>query len=221
MENLYWGLRSMRTILRVMKDQTNEQAVKDLIKLVISEAGIVICSLFGNKMKAGLPKEINLSFSNLMEKIKHIKAEFTEKYPISSTYGFPKTNELGFLDSFLESLKELECLCSSEHSQMERNLYFFKSLFLSNRNTKADSIPFSKDQIQPIRKDFDFLRSLLEDIVEQRNHHEKLQALWDRVMEVVYKAEFIIDSLVVNRISIFSPLLPKSITEEIKLIRDL
>ncbi|KAL3515638.1 hypothetical protein ACH5RR_022540 [Cinchona calisaya] len=99
-------------------------------------------------------------------------AEVASIYPPSS-FGFPRTNELGSIDFLLTNLKEIAI-------------------------SEANSIAFPPGRIHIILEDLEFLRSFLENIVEQRNQNEKLQTLWNYVMEVAYKAELVIDSIVIG-----------------------
>ncbi|CDP11548.1 unnamed protein product, partial [Coffea canephora] len=125
-----------------------------------------------------LPKEIDLAVFHLHKVLKYMVAEVAHNYPLKSPYSsfnYPRPNELGCMDSFLENLKELA------------------------RCDEADeSIGFQQDRIQMIQKDLVFLRSFLENIKEQRYQNGKLQAFWSHVMEAAYKAELLIDSALVG-----------------------
>ncbi|CDP04754.1 unnamed protein product [Coffea canephora] len=52
---------------------------------------------------------------------------------------------------------------------------------------------------QTVQKDLEFLRFFLEMTEDQRNQNEELQAIWSRVVEVVYRAELEIDWTLVGR----------------------
>lgn len=183
---LYEGLRLLRAILKEHFEKLPNK-VKDLIRAAVSEAGIVICSLFVQELKEGLAKEMNPVLVNLLGKIKLIKV-------VTSSLIFPKTDELAFVDFFLQNLKDLP-------------------------SCKIDSNVFANNQIQTILDDLITLRSLLENYLEERNQDEKLQALSSRAVEVAYKAQLLIRSLVVGDDQDYSPIIFGPITEEINLIK--
>ncbi|XP_027079149.1 putative late blight resistance protein homolog R1B-16 [Coffea arabica] len=172
MLKLHQGLRFLVIFLSGQQEKFDElnDEMKDLIGFVVSDAGIVIVSLSVNEMKEGLHKETDLALSHLLEVLKLIIAEVGHIYsaPSSSSLTFPRTNELGSLDSLLETLKELA-------------------------SSTAASIAFPNDQIRTILEDLVFLRSFLGNVVEQRKRNEKLQALWSRVMKVAYSVELEVD----------------------------
>ncbi|XP_027077008.1 putative late blight resistance protein homolog R1A-3 [Coffea arabica] len=172
MLKLHEGVRVLIILLSRVQEKFNElnDEMKDLIGVVVSDAGIVIFSLSVNEMKEGLQKETDLALSHLLEVLKLIIAELVCIYPLpSSSLSFPKTNELGSLDFLLESLKELA-------------------------SSTTDSIAFPNNSICTILEDLVFLRAFLGNIVEQRNQNGKLQTLWSRVMKVAYSVELEIDS---------------------------
>ncbi|XP_027178089.1 putative late blight resistance protein homolog R1A-3 [Coffea eugenioides] len=147
--------------------------IKDLIGVVVSDAGILTFPLSGNEIKEGLPEETDLGVFHLHKVLKYMVAEVAHNYPLKSPYSsfnYPISNELGCMDFFLENLKELARCDEAE-----------------------DSIGFQQDRIQMIQKDLVFLRSFLENIKEQRHQNGKLQAFWSHVMEAAYKAELLID----------------------------
>ncbi|KAL3530241.1 hypothetical protein ACH5RR_009563 [Cinchona calisaya] len=186
---LYEGLRFLRTILTEHLKKINElhEKVKDLIGAAVNEAAMVVCLLLVHELKEGLAKEMNFALSNLLEKIKLIKI-------VTSTCIYSRTDELGFLDFFLENLKELP-------------------------TCKVDSVVLAEDQIQRVKEDLVSLRPLLESILDQHNHDGKLQSLRSHIVKVAYKTQFVILSLVVGDIPDCTPLLFKPITEEINLIK--
>ncbi|XP_071916192.1 putative late blight resistance protein homolog R1A-3 [Coffea arabica] len=172
------GLRFL-TILLGDQEKFKElwHEMKNIIGVVACDAAVVIFSLSVNQIEEGLAKETDLALFHLLKVLKLIRAEFTQVYPLTSVsgFGFPRTNELGSIDFFLTNLKEL-----ARHDEIN------------------DSIASPVDKIQTIQKDFEFLRSFLEKIKEQRNQNEKLQVFWSHVMEIAYKAEFVIDSTLVG-----------------------
>ncbi|XP_027079535.1 putative late blight resistance protein homolog R1B-17 [Coffea arabica] len=170
------GLRFLTILLRhqeKFKDLCHE--MKNLIGVLACDAAVVIFSLSVNQIKEGLAKETNLALCHLFKVLKFIRAEVTDPVTSFSSFGFPRTNELGSMDFLLENLKELESC-----------------------NEADDSIAFPKDQIHRVLEDLVFLRSFLVKVVDQRNRNGKLQALWSRAMEVAHRAEFVIDSIVVG-----------------------
>ncbi|KAL3499041.1 hypothetical protein ACH5RR_041773 [Cinchona calisaya] len=192
MQTLYDGLLFLRAILTNQQGTFDElrEEMKDFVGDLVNKAGTVVCLLCVNGVKDGFAKETNDAVCDFLEKIKHIKAEIGNKYPLTSAPNFPKTNQLGFIDVLLENLKELT-------------------------NCKLNSITLVQDQIQVFEKGLVFLRSFLHKFVDQ---HEELQSLRSRIMEVADKAEFVIDSLMVGNIEC-SSFLFETITEEIKHIK--
>ncbi|XP_071914937.1 putative late blight resistance protein homolog R1A-3 [Coffea arabica] len=171
MLKLHDGVKFLITLLSKQQEKFDElnDKMKDLIGVVVSDAGIVIFSLSVNEMKEGLCKETDLALSHLLEVLKLIIAEVGHIYPLpSSSLSFPKTNELGSLDFLLDTLKELA-------------------------GSTADSIAFANNQIRTILEDLVFLRAFLGNIVEQRSQNGKLQTLWSHVMKVAYCVEIEID----------------------------
>ncbi|CDP15580.1 unnamed protein product [Coffea canephora] len=183
---LYEGLRFLRTILKKYFEKLPNK-VKDLIRAAVSEAGIVICSLFVQGLKEGLAKEMDSALVNLLGKIKLIKV-------VTSALIFPKTDELGFMNFFLQNLKDLP-------------------------SCKVDSNVFASNEIQTVLDDLISLRSLLENNLEERNQDEKLQALSRHAVEVAYKAQLMIQSLVVGNDPDYSPMIFGPLTEEINFIK--
>ncbi|XP_027172670.1 putative late blight resistance protein homolog R1A-3 [Coffea eugenioides] len=179
---LYKGLRFLKTILMKYPEKFDElhEKVKDLIRAAVSEAGIIICLLFLHDLKEILAKEFDFSLFKFVGKIKLVKV-------VTSTFIFPRNNEIGLMDFLLDNLKELP-------------------------SCEVDSIAFAKDQIQTIREDLVSLRSLMEIRVEQGN-----QALRRRVMEVAHKTQLTVKSLFIGDIPDFrSPIVFDSIREELK-----
>ncbi|CDP04756.1 unnamed protein product [Coffea canephora] len=179
MQKLLDGLRFLTTLLRhPEKFKELRHEMKTLIGVVVCDAAIVIFSLSVNQLiKEGLAKENDVALFHLLKVLKFVRAEVAQVYPVTSVspFGFPKTNELGSMDFLIENLIELESC-----------------------NGADDSIAFPNDQIHTVLDHLVFLRSFLGKIVDQRNRNGKLHALWSRVMEVAYRAEFVIDSIVIG-----------------------
>ncbi|XP_027075773.1 putative late blight resistance protein homolog R1A-3 [Coffea arabica] len=169
---LHEGVRFLSVLFGQQQEKFDglHDQMKDLIGFVACDAGIVILSLSATEMKEGLAKETDLALYHLVKVLKFITTEFAQIYP-SPSQSFPWTNELGCFDFLLESLQDLS-------------------------NSEADSIDLPQDHIHKVQEDLIFLRSFLKNIVGQRNQNQKLQALWDRGMEVAYKAKLLVNSIV-------------------------
>ncbi|XP_027157517.1 putative late blight resistance protein homolog R1A-3 [Coffea eugenioides] len=184
------GVRFLNFLLR-QQGKFNElhDEIKGLIGDAVCDAGVVIFSLSKNQLKEGFAEETDLELSRLLKKLNFILTEVAQIYPPPS-FRFPRTNELGSIDLLLQNVDELA-------------------------TSEASSIAFPKDQIQRVQEDLQFLRSFLQEIMEQRNQNKELQALWDRVMEVTYNAELVIDSIVIGD----KPECLDNIVRDIKLMR--
>ncbi|XP_027076880.1 putative late blight resistance protein homolog R1A-3 [Coffea arabica] len=194
-QRLYEGLRFLRTIL------LQQYKVKELLdkiqyhlRLVVIDAGTIVCSISRNELKEGLAKEKDLLLFDLLKLIKYIKSRVAQEYLLTSSSSFPTTNELGFLDSLQEKLEQLS-------------------------KCEADSVAFPKDCIHIFLENLLILRSFLNNIVHQRNQNVKLQTLWSRVMEVAYKAEIIIDYVAVGDRPDCYPMSFDAINEDINFIK--
>ncbi|XP_071915508.1 putative late blight resistance protein homolog R1A-3 [Coffea arabica] len=173
---LHEEIRCLGILLKQEEKLADE--MKDLIGAVVSDAAILTFSLSVNEIKEGLPKEIDLAVFHLHKVLKYMVAEVAHNYPLKSPYSsfnYPRPNELGCMDSFLENLKELVRCDEAD-----------------------DSIGFQQDRIEMIQKDLVILRSFLKNIKEQRHQNGKLQAFWSHVMEAAYKAELLIDLALVG-----------------------
>ncbi|XP_027157516.1 putative late blight resistance protein homolog R1B-17 [Coffea eugenioides] len=169
---LHEGVRFLSVLLGQQQEKFDglHDQMKDLIRFVACDAGIVILSLSTTEMIEGLTKETDLALFHLVKVLKFIMAEFAQIYPPPS-FSFPWTNDLGCFDFLLESLQDLS-------------------------NSEADSVDLPKDHIHKVQEDLIFLRSFLENIVGQYNRNIKLQALWNRGMEMAYKAKLLVNSIV-------------------------
>ncbi|XP_027178163.1 putative late blight resistance protein homolog R1A-3 [Coffea eugenioides] len=173
---LYRGMKYLSILLK--QEQKLRDETKDLIGVVVCDAGIVIFSLSINEIEECFLEEIDLGLFHLHKVLKYLEVEVAHNCRLTSPYlsfNYPRSNELVCMDFFLENLKELG-------SSDEAN----------------DSIVFLLDRIQMVQEDLKFLRSFLENIKDQRYHDGKLQAFWSHVMEAAYKAELSIDSTLVG-----------------------
>ncbi|KAL3512872.1 hypothetical protein ACH5RR_025589 [Cinchona calisaya] len=254
MRILYEGLHLLRNILMKHRDKYNglHERKKDLIGAVVNDAGVVIFSLYQNRIDEALAKEQDVKIFRLLEKIKLIKVELQGKYPATVRFNFPTTNELRFIDLLLENLTQLE-ICNvdpisfaKDRVEAVQNYRLFLESYLQKtvehptrypnhefENVKEDLVFFTSFledymeqhkqhqnlQVQTLREDLIFLRSFLENTFEQCNQLEELQALCNHIIEVAYKAEFVIDSLIVGDISFYSLMLFHNVKEEIKLVK--
>ncbi|XP_027073474.1 putative late blight resistance protein homolog R1A-3 [Coffea arabica] len=176
MLKLHRGVGCLRFLLKQELKLGDE--INDLIGVMVCDAGILIFSLSINEIKEGLPEETDLGLFHFHKVLKCMMAAAAHNYPLTSPYSssnYPRSNELGCMDFFLENLKELA------------------------RCDKADgSIVSQLDRIQVAKKDLIFLRSFLENVKEQSDQNGKLQALRSQVMEAAYKAELLIYSTLVG-----------------------
>nr|XP_027077970.1 putative late blight resistance protein homolog R1A-10 isoform X2 [Coffea arabica] len=176
MLKLHQGVKYLSILLEQEKKLGDE--IKDLVGVVVHDAGTLIFSLSVNEIKEGFSKETDLVLFHLYKVLKYMMAELAHNYPLTSphsSFNYPRSNELGCMDFFLKNLKEL-ARCDEAN----------------------DSIVFLQDRIQRIEKDLEFLRHVLVNIKEQRYQNRKLQAFWSHVMEAAYKAELLIDSTLVS-----------------------
>ncbi|XP_027082305.1 putative late blight resistance protein homolog R1B-8 isoform X2 [Coffea arabica] len=243
---LFEGLRFLSNILNKEKYDGIEGKIKDLIGAVVNDAGIVIFSLYQNDLQEASAEEIDVKLFCLLGRINTIKAAVDESYPVVPRFNFPTTNVLGIIDLLQEKLKELATCnvdpiftfakdrvhflrlylknATEQHSQdaklqpqtIQEDLSFLKSFLENNLEQHVDK---EKLQLQTVQDGLVFLRSFLENNRDQSNHPEELQALSSHVVEVAYKAVFVIDSLIVGDISYYSLMLFDDVTAEIKLLK--
>ncbi|KAH0674446.1 hypothetical protein KY284_025533 [Solanum tuberosum] len=91
------------------------------------------------------------------------------KFPDSSSYSYPKINELGFLDCFLGKLDEM-------------------------LSSKLESVINLKRQVGPLREGLLCLRTLTDHFPEIYDEHDGVYSLITRVTAMAYKAEYAMDS---------------------------
>ncbi|XP_027076058.1 putative late blight resistance protein homolog R1A-10 [Coffea arabica] len=159
MQKLYQGIKYLSILLK--REETLGDKIKDLIGVVVCDAGILIFSLSVNEIKEGLPKNTKIGLFHLHRVLKYLMAEVAHNYPLTSpcsSLNYPRCNELGCMDFFLENLKEL-----------------------GKSNEADDSNVFLLDRFQMVLEDLIFLRSFLENIKDQRYHNGKLQAFWSHI----------------------------------------
>ncbi|XP_027063019.1 putative late blight resistance protein homolog R1A-3 [Coffea arabica] len=190
---LWEGFRSLRITL---KDKPNkfDEKMRDLTGLVLCEAGLLNFSLSLNATDDWFVREMDLVPLDLLERINLIKLTVAEECLETSPFNFPRTNALAFIDFLLKYMTDLT-------------------------SSEASLAALADHPVQTIQKDLGFLRSFLGKIVEMRNGDEELQAVWDRVVEVAYTVEFLIDSVLVGDILDSCSLSFDSIVEEIESIK--
>ncbi|XP_027062226.1 putative late blight resistance protein homolog R1A-3 [Coffea arabica] len=194
LQMFYEGLNSLRTIL-VDKPKMFDEKVRDPTRVVNCYGGDFISPLSLNAIKDAIQaKDMDLVCSELLGIIKLIDAKITEKCPESSSFNFPKTNGLGFVDSLLEKMMDVT-------------------------SSEAGSIALIDHPIQKVLEELDCLRSLLRKIVELHNEDEDVQAIWNRIVGVAYRIEFLIDSLITGNILDSSSMSIHSILEEMNIIK--
>lgn len=196
---LYDELIFLRTFLMdppPRKNTENEKldSLLNNVEPLFSESGPVICSFLDN-MEVDTANKVNLSA--LLEKINLIKSEVRDRYTgrlnhlQSNSLGI---DGLGYIDSLLKNLDEL-------------------------LNCQGDSIAILKHQIELVHDELSSLKSSLEHIVRKIEKHY-LKDLMKHVIDVVHKAEYIINSYVVRDCPLWNHMLWISdLLEEIKLIK--
>ncbi|XP_027172703.1 putative late blight resistance protein homolog R1B-23 [Coffea eugenioides] len=122
------------------------------------------------------------------------------------------------MPSWIIDLEKQIRLEKLRHQKMQADAPFLTSFL---ENNLEQHIKNEKHQLQTMKDDLVSLRSLLEGNGEQHNHQEDPHALWSRVIEVAFKAEFVIESLLVEDISFYSLMLFDDIAQEIKLVKSL
>nr|XP_009790398.1 PREDICTED: putative late blight resistance protein homolog R1A-4 isoform X3 [Nicotiana sylvestris] len=113
-----------------------------------------------------------LYLSDVKQLIKLVEAEVKTiclKVPDSSSYSFPKTNGLGFLNCFLGKLEELLC-------------------------SKLDLAVDLNHQIGSVKEGLLYLTSLIGHFSENYDEHDEVYGLITSVTVLAYKAEYVIDS---------------------------
>nr|XP_027063501.1 putative late blight resistance protein homolog R1A-3 [Coffea arabica] len=194
LQMFYEGLNSLRTILKEKPKEFDEK-VRDPTRVVKCYGGDFISPLSLNAIKDAIQaKDMDIVCSELLEIIKLIDAVITEKCPESSSFNFPKTNGLGFVDSLLEKMMDVT-------------------------SSEADSIALIDHPIQKVQEELVCLRSLLRKIVGLQNEDEEVRAIWDRIVGVAYRIEFLIDSLITGNILDSSSMSIHSILEEMNIIK--
>ncbi|XP_070048291.1 uncharacterized protein [Nicotiana tomentosiformis] len=200
-DNLLMDLEFLGMLLLDLPEQYAKQERRNhllsCVDVVAAEIDTIIESHCSKKDVEGMAGRMDLQLSDVLQKIKLIKAEDREicpKIPKLSRTNFPMTDGLGFLDLLVENLAEI-------------------------LNFKGDRIVLLKRQIETIQRELKFLREFLEKIAQQRNEHVELRSVWEKVVGVAYEVEYIIDSYVANGGGTIWHHTFSDIVEHIKLIK--
>ncbi|XP_070011929.1 putative late blight resistance protein homolog R1A-4 isoform X3 [Nicotiana sylvestris] len=200
-DNLLMDLEFLGTLLLDLPEQYAKQERRNhllsCVDVVAAEIDTIIESHCSKKDVEGMAGRMELQLSDVLQKIKLIKAEDREicpKIPKLSRTNFPMTDGLGFLDLLVENLAEI-------------------------LNFKGDRIILLKRQVETIQRELKFLREFLEKIAQQRNEHVELRSVWEKVVGVAYEVEYAIDSYVANGGGTIWHHTFSDIVEDIKLIK--
>nr|XP_027098614.1 putative late blight resistance protein homolog R1A-3 [Coffea arabica] len=174
-ESVREGLKLLMTfVANVPKESSDHlEFILTNIEAVAKRIIYLYHSFLTNKIAEELIERMYLTLSELLDQIKVNKAKLRELYPQVQGSCFPKTNGLGCVDFLLRNLKELQ-------------------------THKSKSIATVKNQIERIQGDMEFFRSFLNDRVKERTQHQELKGLGERITEVAYKVEYVIDSIEVG-----------------------
>ncbi|KAL3518721.1 hypothetical protein ACH5RR_021310 [Cinchona calisaya] len=138
---------------------------KDLIGDVVKDAGVVIFSLYGNEIGEASAKEIDVKLFCILGKIKLMKAEMEEKYPVTLKFNFPSTNELGFINLLLENLKELAISSAKDRlGTIQHHQSFLESYLKKN---EEDPTCYSNHTFENAQDHLEFFRSFLDNYMGQ------------------------------------------------------
>ncbi|KAH0675412.1 hypothetical protein KY285_023213 [Solanum tuberosum] len=155
-------------IADIVQCRDMHQELKDLVKRV-QDIKFVCLFPVGNYTPSWY---YWLYLSDVKQLLKFVEKEFKMiclKVPDSSSYSFPKINELGFLNCFLGKLDEM-------------------------LSSKLDSVINFKLQIVSVKEGLLCLQSLTDHLPEIYNEHDEVYSLITRVTAMVYKAEYVMDS---------------------------
>ncbi|KAM3325393.1 putative late blight resistance protein R1A-3 isoform X1 [Capsicum chacoense] len=156
--------------------------------------GSLIMALSNKESDEDMLNKMELATSIFLERTRIMKRVGREIFGRGPSK-FPKTNFLGFLNSFLGNLKDLLL-------------------------HKADRVPFPKHHIARVHDALEYLEKKLWDVIRQKNEHPQLKHLKERVMQAAYKAEYAIDSFLVGDRNIWCSVAEMSdVVEQLKVIK--
>ncbi|CAI9099707.1 OLC1v1036567C1 [Oldenlandia corymbosa var. corymbosa] len=164
LQEMFERLRSLRTILKQQPEGFRMEVMEDIVG-VVCDAGVLTFSCCQTELT-----EVGIGIQDLLRRILDILVKFGDNDRVS-TFNFPKTDPLGFVDFVLERLSKL---------------------------TSCRVEPTIKGCLQTIQEELASLRLFLGEIAGLRNTHNELQNLWNRVSEVAYRVEDLIDHLMVG-----------------------
>lgn len=158
-------------------------------KATVSMVGSLIMSLSNKESNEDMLNKMELATSILLERTGIMKTVARDVFGRGPSR-FPKTDDMGFLNSFLGNLKELLL-------------------------HKVDRVPFPKHHIARVHDALEHLKKNLRDVVNQNNEHLKA-----RVMQAAYEAERAIDSFLVGDRNIWCSVVEMSdVLEQLKVIQ--
>ncbi|CAI9102468.1 OLC1v1000747C1 [Oldenlandia corymbosa var. corymbosa] len=168
LQELYEGLGFLSKAILKQLQQPNKFDPK-----IKEQIGAVVCGagiLIFSFHQTNVQLDLGL-LHDLLEAIKILLAELGRNDPQVSKFTFHSTTQLTFVDFVLERLMEL---------------------------TSRDGKQTANSWVQTIQEELVSLRSFLGDTVELRHQQKELQAIWDRILEVTYKLEDVVDNLMVG-----------------------
>ncbi|XP_060185518.1 putative late blight resistance protein homolog R1B-17 [Lycium barbarum] len=190
------GLETLHEELRLLVYFLSDPPKEYVEEEKVNEYLIQIEAAIHEVASASYTFDIKETNDDLLRKIEFITREVKEFYqrvPRSSRYASPRTNGLGFIDLLLGNLNEL-------------------------LTVKADLIAPVKHQIEAISRDLEIMRSFLVDFSNDEYEQEKLKDLTDRVIDVAYKSEYVIDSFMVKSGPLWRYML-SDLEKDIKLVK--
>ncbi|XP_071924935.1 putative late blight resistance protein homolog R1B-17 [Coffea arabica] len=142
---------------------------------VANDSGSQNCSVGESMMQKGM--QIHPFASEVLQLFGLFKAHMGQIYlqdVKSLQSNLPRTDDLGFINSLLQNLREL----------------------LNHDANHAAS--FAKQHLQMVCEELEFLQSFLVKSVKQKNDRAEVRDLWTCITKVAYEAEWVIDSFVLR-----------------------
>ncbi|KAG5583481.1 hypothetical protein H5410_054108 [Solanum commersonii] len=160
------------------KHYTEHLTLKGQFTRIQDLAVKVGCTIFFffnfNEMEEHKLAEEEATLVDLIEKIKHLKSEIGVPMLTLPEVNIIRTDDLGFIRNLIELI-----------------------------NQQAGPVDCLKRRVQGIADELEFLSSFLKKCGERRHEHEKLRNLAGQIMTVAYRAEYVIDSLLVRDGTLF------------------
>ncbi|XP_049342610.1 putative late blight resistance protein homolog R1A-3 [Solanum verrucosum] len=160
------------------KHYTEHLTLKGQFTRIQDLAVKVGCTIFFffnfNEMEEHKLAEEEATLVDLIEKIKHLKSEIGVPMLTLPEVNIIRTDDLGFIRNLIELI-----------------------------NQQAGPLDCLKRRVQGIADELEFLSSFLKKCGERRHEHEKLRNLAGQIMTVAYRAEYVIDSLLVRDGTLF------------------